>query len=159
MTPLRLSDLAPDARDALVKLAQEWKGFDPWLAEIAIQPDRDVWADNEGGMLPLHVGAGRDLGVRFLARLLGVECGATAPGWEREPWDDIATMYTWRLAGIDSDAEVRFTSDRLVGWRTRTVYASVEACDPGYRWIPGISTVTDPAEALRLAILAVAGAR
>jgi hypothetical protein len=94
---------------------------------------------------------GMDTAARWLARHFGLTVGATAPGWERWWFDPNGWgpgsprlsekpsdrgFWAWGLCGV---REARWFSDTGDG-----------------RTIPvlGISAVTDPAEALRLACLA-----
>lgn len=81
--------------DVLRAFAREWLGDDPWKSARTLEgwhvPGRGDWSDYG---VPLYLPAGMDLGLRWLAHLVGLRCGLAAPGWEEA--DD---MGTWELAG------------------------------------------------------------
>ncbi len=106
-------------------------------------------------VLDLSDPAGMDRGARYLAERVGLTCGATAPAWGRyvcgEHCADGDTgrmercsRHIWSLMGADGLDPVEFAE------------CGIEA--PDDREIaPGISTLTNPAAALALAVLAVSG--
>lgn len=76
MNALPLSALHPTTRARLEALAVEWLGFDPW----SFDPDLadGTWIDIRGALdfdavLPLHLGAGFDLGCRLVAEYERIE--------------------------------------------------------------------------------------
>lgn len=83
--------------------------------------------------------ASRDTMARWLARHHGSTVGATAPGWGPSRRAD--TTRRWAL-GTPGEARLFFI-DRAAADYERTV--------------PGISAITDPAEAMRAACLAAVG--
>lgn len=97
--------------------------------------------------------ASRDYWARWLAERVGLTVGATAPRWRRleVEVDDFTpnarTITLWELSceAGEMSASVCFGEEARSGEYHRTIA------------VPGISIVTDPAEALRLAVLAVAG--
>lgn len=73
MNALPLSALHPTTRARLEALAVEWLGLDPW----SFDPDLadGTWIHIRGALnfepvLPLHLGAGFDLGVQLAADML-----------------------------------------------------------------------------------------
>lgn len=99
-------------------------------------------AEDPGGVsltllaLDLSDGLGMDIAARWLARHHGLTVGATAPDWRRFRMGlpDGTESWAWALLGTPGE-QFFFTSGN----------------------VPGISAETDPAAALRLAILAAAG--
>lgn len=78
MNTIPLSTLPAPVRDRLVDIAIGWLGFDPWTAHEDENGDvlalaRDPWfvrlpdSAAYGNALPIHIGAGFDLGVRLYA--------------------------------------------------------------------------------------------
>lgn len=84
--------------------------------------------------------ASRDFWARWLAAKVGLECGATAPRWRFNE-----AMVLWALRGKDiHGGDVCFASTGF-GLMDRD------------HVVPGISAITNPAAALRLALLSVTG--
>lgn len=88
----------------------------------------------------------RDHAARWLARHHGVVIGPTAPYWQIDGWG--GRRVTWGLGSWEFEVRIQFTDD--------AVFARI--FPDRVFLVPGISTLTDPAEALILACLA-AGAR
>ena len=109
---------------------------------------RDAWVDAHLALLrDLSRPESRDAAARLLAAKVGLECGATAPAWR----PTTGTLGGWVL---------------VAGLRPRDCYefaAVAPSCNPrppGYvklTVVPALAGVTDPAEALRLAVVAVWG--
>lgn len=81
----------------------------------------------------------RDFWARWLAEKVGLEVGATAPDWEWQQYGEPPYEVWWSLTG--SDKIRRFCSEPIFGADDIVV--------------PGIADITDPAAALRAALLAV----
>ena len=71
MNTIPLSSLAPAIRDRLESLAVEWLGINPWGVTALFGSTGASWWVGEPRVkvLPLHLGAGFDLGVRLYAEL------------------------------------------------------------------------------------------
>lgn len=159
----------PDLRDipAIIKLAEEraerfaaaWakvNGAD-YLGWASLNPEtRQHRIDAELAILgDLTQGDSRDAVARLVARAVGLECGATAPSFTHvaaspgsysflgEPEEEGYPAHWFMFAVADGYA---FSEPDEEGWSP-----------DGDRWrhVPGISTITDSAEALRLVALAV----
>lgn len=70
MTSLPLSQLKPPVRARLEALAEEWFGVSPWECYDRDGSRIEYWRDDgrpRDPVLPLHLGAGFDLGIRLAA--------------------------------------------------------------------------------------------
>lgn len=162
MTPvyLCLSDLSARAREDIERVAWEWFGGYVW-GQWGAPPDV---ADRDELVLPLHLGAGADLGVRVLARWLGKRGGPTAPGWF--PY----TNGRCNLDECDRAEDEKITDCRgcphhdapILGWVLGYpvvgihLWCSTEAGGPPERTMPTLAGITDPTQALLVALLAAA---
>jgi hypothetical protein len=95
--------------------------------------------------------AGMDRAARWLAERVGLVCGATAPEWRREQshdGDGEITHY-WALCVRASWARGSWVC----------FHDENQDDDGAVKWVlvPGISTLTNPAAALALAVMAVSG--
>lgn len=70
MTTIPLSTLPTPVRNRLRALALEWFGGDPWGTTALFGSTGCPWWQGEPrtACLPLHIGAGFDLGVRLVAQ-------------------------------------------------------------------------------------------
>ncbi len=142
----------------------DWHGlieahdYGEWLGVVLLDVDRDgcatVWRPGQTGLhyrptgvlrLPMDRDPVMDLAARWLARAVGLTVGHTAPEWVYYadpvgPW--------WRIRG--AGGEVVFFASAAYPWTARTTAGARLVV------VPGISALTNPAEALRLACLAVA---
>ena len=91
--------------------------------------------------------ASRDWCARWLAAHHGLECRATAPGWRRSEPTKRGMPGCWAL-GL-GDQTVYFHDPHYLTDTATTVRQRIR--------IPGISALTDPAEALCAACLAAVG--
>jgi hypothetical protein len=91
---------------------------------------------------------GMDIAARWLARHHGLTVGATAPGWTRKSANGIII---WVLTA--SGASWMFWTELAECYIREATYVQAGHATA----IPGISALTDPAEALRLAVLNAAG--
>lgn len=135
MTALRLADIPTEHRSRLRALVYECLGLSPWDEGVRLP---NPWLDETDATaihpaLPLHLPTGRDIGARFMALLLGVEGGATAPEWRRG-------QSCWVFA-VNGDVYVfaRDPDDVLVDGRI--------CCE--------IDNITDPGAAMLVAIRAL----
>ena len=115
----------------------------------------DAWDGPRGwglGLVALDLTdpAGMDIAARWLARHHGLTVGATAPVWQRIKGMDPSTIWSLSVrSDIDMDASPTVQVDQR-GFVEPGAFPE----SPIANVVPGISTVTDPAEALRLACLA-----
>ena len=107
-----------------------------------------TWSELPAAALALDITdpAGMDIAARWLARVVGLTLGHTAPEWVYYadpvgPW--------WRIRG--AGGEVVFFASEAYPWTARTTAGARLVI------VPGISALTNPAEALALACLAVGG--
>ena len=125
------------------------------LTVHAPTPWEEQGADFRASLIDAHLALLRDLSrpesrdavARLLAAKVGLACGATAPGWYSD--DDGGRRHRrWYLEFVATDPHAD----------ERTFY-DPNVSHGGVSWVaaPSISTVTDPAEALRLAVVAVWG--
>lgn len=84
--------------------------------------------------------ASRDFWARWLAEKVGLTVGATAPGWYRHA---AAGRTHWQIGDFPMSQNV-WVVDHAAEWNMGARIV-----------VPGISTLTDPAAALRAALLAV----
>lgn len=97
--------------------------------------------------------ASRDFWARWLARHHGLTVGATAPVWQRIKGMDPSTVWSLSVrSDIDMDASPTVKVDQR-GFVEPGAFPD----SPIANVVSGISALTDPAAALRLAILAAAG--
>ena len=165
--------------DNLTTLPMDWKP----LVEAAEAYAREAWAANvrrfeENGWstVELHGGdeyameglrvfslaqadlladltrpASRDFWARWLAERVGLTVGATAPVWVPIKGMDPSTIWSLSVrSGIDMDASPSVKVDQR-GFVEPGAFPD----SPIATVVPGISTLTDPAAALRVALLAV----
>lgn len=94
--------------------------------------------------------AGMDIAARWLARHHGLTVGATAPVWQRIKGMDPSTIWSLSVrSDIDMDASPTVKVDQR-GFVEPGAFPD----SPIATVVPGISALTNPAEALRLACLA-----
>lgn len=115
----------------------------PWHDERHMRMCFDIPTGDRSN-LEVPVGLNIDTLSRWLARHHGLTCGATAPSW-------LVDRGYCRLCGYGPrrNAIVLCDSDE---WARARAFVRSE-----YAVVPGISALTDPAAALRLAILAAVG--
>lgn len=124
-----------------------------WAAGVAVYLGCDTATEDRlcayrlSVLADLEIGASRDFWARKLAEWVGLDVGATAPCWRRvapELNDDPADHRPpqWWL-GLDENVGVAFVEP----WSYFAPH--------GARIAPGISAESDPAAALRLALLSV----
>lgn len=114
------------------------------------------WGNTDAALthLDLTDPAGMDLATRWLARHHGLTLGATAPDWARFQCggmedhyvygpDGVCRAHVWSLMAADPDQRIDHADCGEEAW-DRIL-------------IPGIGTITDPAEALMRACLAAGG--
>ena len=95
--------------------------------------------------------ASRDFWARWLAERVGLTVGATAPVWVPIKGMDPSTIWSLSVrSGIDMDASPSVKVDQR-GFVERGAFPD----SPIATVAPGISALTNPAAALRVALLAV----
>ena len=119
-----------------------------WLAQPKMT--RDHWSAAHASLLTdLSRPASRDHWARWLAERVGLVCGATAPGWNRvQTYVDHESTNYWALS---------VPGGRAYEMRIAFFHEPGDDDDGATVWrvAPGISALTNPAEALRLACLSV----
>lgn len=112
------------------------KPWAPWAEVYRPMRERSV-AAHARLLADLSRPASRDAWARWLAERVGLVCGATAPSWRLEG-DEDGPCWTLDPGGMDDWINFADTPGAV-----------------GIRRVPSINRLTDPAEALRAAVLAV----
>lgn len=140
-------EMAREAHDLFARLtwgvSDGWSELDDDAQETLIEVHSTLLRD-------LNRPASRDWWARWLARHHGLTVGATAPEWFREQsYAEGEQIHCWVLCARSAWTVYQWACFHSDGEDPdgATVYVP----------IPGISALTDPAAALRLAILAAAG--
>lgn len=140
---------AEERQDALARRSYlcAWRDMPRSSRDIRIAAHLDLLCD-------LTRPASRDAVARLVAAKLGIECGATAPILLRIKGVDPSTIWSLSVrSDIDMDRIPSVTVDQR-GFVEPGAFPD----SPIATVVPGISVVTDPAEALRLIALHVLGA-
>ena len=130
------------------------EGDDPALGKYAdryrVCGSVNSWEYGRDLVLNLTDPAGMDIAARWLARHHGLTVGATAPVWQRIKGMDPSTIWSLSVrSDIDMDASPTVKVDQR-GFVEPGAFPD----SPIATVVPGISALTDPAAALRLACLA-----